>query len=64
MCFGLYELAHHPEIQDKLRKEIIDVSNRHGSMNYDAIKEMEYLDMCVKGKKKLYYSRRLEFNKD
>ncbi|CAH1369190.1 cytochrome P450 6k1-like [Tenebrio molitor] len=48
MAFALYELAHHPDIQNKLRHEINVISEKHGGINFDSLKEMEYLDMCVK----------------
>ncbi|KAJ3654759.1 hypothetical protein Zmor_013927 [Zophobas morio] len=48
MGFALHELACQPEIQTKLRKEIIEISKQHGGINYDSLKKMEYLEMCVK----------------
>jgi cytochrome P450 family 6 len=50
MAFALHELAQHPDIQNKLRQEIDLISEKHDGINYDSLKEMEYLDMCVKGK--------------
>lgn len=50
MTLALYELAYRTEIQDKLRKEINDVLERHNDeINYDAINEMTYLDQVVNG---------------
>jgi cytochrome P450 family 6 len=48
MGFALYELAHNRAIQNKLRYEINQVFEKHGGINFESIKEMEYLDMCVK----------------
>ncbi|KAJ3654761.1 hypothetical protein Zmor_013929 [Zophobas morio] len=48
ICFTLYELARHPEIQDKVRKEVQATLKKHGKITYNALKEMEYLEMCVK----------------
>ncbi|XP_018319272.1 probable cytochrome P450 6a13 [Agrilus planipennis] len=46
--FMMYELATHPEIQDKLREEINQVLAKHdGNITYEAIQEMTYLDMCT-----------------
>jgi cytochrome P450 len=46
----LYELALHPEIQKRLRAEIMQVLNKHnGQLTYDSIQEMAYLDMVVSG---------------
>ncbi|RZC36977.1 p450 domain containing protein [Asbolus verrucosus] len=49
ICFTLYELAGNLQIQQKLRQEISEISGKHGDINYDAINEMDYLNMCVKG---------------
>jgi len=50
MSYALYELALHPEIQNRLRAEIMRVLNKHnGQLTYDGIKEMAYLDMVVSG---------------
>ncbi|XP_045538879.1 cytochrome P450 6B5-like [Papilio machaon] len=44
MTFLFYELAKHPEIQDKVIAEIDEVLKRHnGEMNYDCLNEMTYL---------------------
>jgi len=50
MSFALYELALQPEIQNRLRAEIMQVLNKHnGQLTYDGIQEMAYLDMVVSG---------------
>jgi cytochrome P450 family 6 len=50
MAFALYELALHPEIQNRLRAAITQVMNKHnGQVTYDGIQEMAYLDMVVSG---------------
>jgi len=50
MSYALYELALHPEIQNRLRAEIMQVLNKHnGQLTYDGIEEMAYLDMVVSG---------------
>ncbi|XP_014357509.2 cytochrome P450 6B5 [Papilio machaon] len=44
MTYLFYELAKHPEIQDKVIAEIDEVLKRHnGEMNYDCLNEMTYL---------------------
>jgi cytochrome P450 family 6 len=49
ITFALYELAVNQDIQRKLRKEIVNVLSRfNGIISYESLKEMEYLDMCVK----------------
>ena len=53
MTFALYELALHPEIQQSLRAEILQVMNKHdGKLTYDGIQDMLYLDRVVSGEKR------------
>lgn len=48
MTFALFELATHPQIQEKLRKEIIEVLAKHdGKMTYDTLNEMKYLSQVI-----------------
>ncbi|KAI5652184.1 cytochrome p450 domain-containing protein [Phthorimaea operculella] len=48
MSFLLYELALHPEVQDKLVEEIREVSAKHGGkVDFNVIQDLTYLDMCV-----------------
>jgi hypothetical protein len=50
MSFALYELALHPEIQNRLRANIMEVLNKYnGQVTYDGMQEMAYLDMVVSG---------------
>lgn len=46
----LYELAVHPEIQDKVREEIKSVLKEHGQISYDSLKRMKYLQQCINGR--------------
>ncbi|RVE51552.1 hypothetical protein evm_003822 [Chilo suppressalis] len=47
--FTLHQLAYHPEIQKKVQDEIDRVLLKHNNkLNYDAIKEMTYLDWTFK----------------
>lgn len=51
VTFCLYELSLQPQIQDKLRMEILTVLKKNnGELTYSAILEMEYLDKVIKGK--------------
>jgi len=53
LTFALYELALHPEIQQSLRAEIIQVLSKHdGKLTYDVIQEMLYLDRIVSGEER------------
>ena len=53
MTFALYELALHPEIQQSLRTEILQVLKKHdGKLTYDGIQDMLYLDRVVAGEER------------
>jgi hypothetical protein len=50
MSYALYELALHPEIQNGLRAEIMQVlKKQNGQLTYEGLQEMAYLDMVVSG---------------
>jgi len=50
LSFALYELALHPDIQQSLRAEILQVLSEHGGkLTYDGIQDMSYLDRVVSG---------------
>lgn len=50
MTFALYELALHPDIQNKLREEIHAVLSRHdGKLTYEGITEMNYKQQVLDG---------------
>ncbi|KAL1394858.1 hypothetical protein pipiens_011656 [Culex pipiens pipiens] len=49
VIFTLHELTHHPEVMEKLVNEIDETLERsEGLIDYDVIKGMQYLDVCVK----------------
>jgi cytochrome P450 family 6 len=53
LSFALYELALHPEIQQRLRAEIMQVLSKHdGKLTYNGIQDMSYLDMVVAGEER------------
>ncbi|CAH1394735.1 unnamed protein product [Nezara viridula] len=45
--FCLYELAINQDIQMRVKKEIDEIIEQHGGLTYQAVKEMEYLDMVI-----------------
>nr|WDY85986.1 cytochrome P450 9Z214 [Pagiophloeus tsushimanus] len=46
LCFGSYELALNKEVQDKLRKEILDTQKAtNGKLSYEVLLKMKYMDM-------------------
>ena len=53
LTFALYELALHPEIQQSLRAEIVQVLSKHdGKLTYDGMQDMSYLDRVVSGEER------------
>nr|ABI63602.1 cytochrome P450 CYP3A70 [Macropus giganteus]ADR00354.1 cytochrome P450 CYP3A70 [Macropus giganteus] len=54
LCFLFYHLATHPEIQQKLQGEIDAVLPNKEAVTYDALVQMEYLDMVIHEILRLY----------
>lgn len=51
MSFCLYELALHKDIQEKVRREILEVKSKYdGEMNTETISELHYMNLVIKGK--------------
>lgn len=53
--FTIYELAMNPEALKKAQNEVDECLKKHGikpdgRITYEAIQDMKYLDLCVKGK--------------
>lgn len=49
MSFCLYELAMNQDLQDRARQNVRDVLSQHGSLTYEAIHDMKYLENCIFG---------------
>lgn len=50
MSFCMYELAKHPEIQQNIYDEIVDVLQKYnGILTYEAVADMKYLGQCLDG---------------
>uniref|UniRef100_A0A8C0BQX8 unspecific monooxygenase n=1 Tax=Buteo japonicus TaxID=224669 RepID=A0A8C0BQX8_9AVES len=47
LCFLAYELATHPDVQQKLLEEIDTVLPNKAPLTYEAMMQLEYLDMAV-----------------
>jgi cytochrome P450 family 6 len=48
MMFALYELAVNPDVQSKLRANVVETLKKHdGKLTYEAIMDMEYLGYVV-----------------
>ncbi|EHB00903.1 Cytochrome P450 3A13 [Heterocephalus glaber] len=54
LSFVMYELATHPDVQKKLQQEIDTVLPNKTPATYDALVQMEYLDMVVNETLRLY----------
>ncbi|KAF5293393.1 hypothetical protein FQA39_LY02878 [Lamprigera yunnana] len=47
IAFTLYELCQNVSIQNRLRTDIHEIKKKHNGITYNALQEMEYLDMVV-----------------
>nr|WCC58056.1 cytochrome P450 [Pharsalia antennata] len=47
IAFTLYELCIHPQIQNKLRQEILNYLRENKEITYDTLKDLKYLEMCI-----------------
>uniref|UniRef100_A0A6I8NL32 Thromboxane-A synthase n=1 Tax=Ornithorhynchus anatinus TaxID=9258 RepID=A0A6I8NL32_ORNAN len=54
LSFISYNLATHPDVQQKLQEEIDKVLPNKSPLTYDAIVQMEYLDMVINETLRLY----------
>lgn len=51
LCEALYEMARHPEIQEKARHEVLQVLERNnGELNYESTKQLKYIKQIILGK--------------
>ncbi|XP_060533560.1 probable cytochrome P450 6a23 isoform X2 [Cylas formicarius] len=55
LTFVLYELAKHPDVQEKAREEVRDFLSKHDSeLTYEAIHDMTYLSQVISEAHRLY----------
>uniref|UniRef100_W8C320 Cytochrome P450 6a9 n=2 Tax=Ceratitis capitata TaxID=7213 RepID=W8C320_CERCA len=55
LSFALYELAQHQAVQERVRKEILEVLDRHsGEFTYESMAEMTYLNQVILETLRLY----------
>lgn len=58
MSFCLYELALRRDIQDKVRKEILEVKSKYnGEINSESSNELHYMNLVIKGKINYAFSK-------
>ncbi|BES99852.1 cytochrome P450 [Nesidiocoris tenuis] len=48
LMYLCYELAMNPDVQEKVRAEVKEVVRITNNMDYDTVKEMHYLEQCIK----------------
>lgn len=55
ICFTLYLLSIHKDIQEKAREEIRELMKKYnGQLNYESMADFVYLDMIMNGKFKIF----------
>uniref|UniRef100_A0A182T088 Cytochrome P450 n=1 Tax=Anopheles maculatus TaxID=74869 RepID=A0A182T088_9DIPT len=55
LSFALFELANNPEIQERVRAEVLEKLKQHdGQITYEALKEMTYLDQVINETLRMY----------
>ncbi|XP_047506626.1 probable cytochrome P450 6a17 [Pieris napi] len=54
LAFLFLELAAHPEVQEKMRKEIREVVERNGGLTYEALQDLTYMEMVIQETLRLY----------
>lgn len=66
MSFCLYEIALNMNIQQRLHSEVKLIHDKYKTINYDSLKEMNYLDAVISGKFEslpaIYYDYNLREN--
>jgi cytochrome P450 len=48
--FAMHLLGQNPQVQEKARQEVLRVIQEEGSLTYEALTKMTYLENCIKGK--------------
>lgn len=46
----IYDLALHPEIQERARQEVLKVVEKHNGYSYASLSDMTYVEQCIQGK--------------
>jgi cytochrome P450 len=56
LSFLFYELAYHPEVYARLRREVLQTLEVDGELSYANLKSMKYLQYCLNETLRLYPS--------
>ncbi|KAF5287034.1 hypothetical protein FQA39_LY16148 [Lamprigera yunnana] len=56
VSFALYNIAKHPEVQDKIVEEVNETLKQHSSITVESLNDMKYLEQCIKESLRLYPS--------
>ncbi|XP_043253414.1 cytochrome P450 6j1-like isoform X1 [Colletes gigas] len=55
LSFVVYQLAAHQDVQQRLREEVLSIIAKHdGTLTYDALKEMTYMDQVINESQRIY----------
>lgn len=54
MCFAIYTLALHPDVQERLREEVDQRLKEDGQISYESLLKMKYMDMVISETLRLY----------
>ncbi|XP_046750795.1 cytochrome P450 9e2-like [Diprion similis] len=54
LSFLVFQLATHPEVQDRLRQEVVNVVSKSGGLTYEAVQEMVYMDRVISESTRFY----------
>lgn len=46
-AFTIYELARNAELLEKAQEDVEQALAKHGSLSYDSLKDMKFLELCV-----------------
>ncbi|XP_055613819.1 cytochrome P450 6a2-like [Uranotaenia lowii] len=54
MSYCLYELARNQEVQSRARENVLQILQKHGSLTYEAVHEMRYIENCINESLRMY----------
>ncbi|XP_046628190.1 uncharacterized protein LOC124309017 [Neodiprion virginianus] len=54
LSFLVFQIAEHPEVQDRLRQEVVDIVSDSGDLTYEAVQRMVYMDRVINESARLY----------